>query len=320
MEHDTKAQAAGPQGTSQAGPLRLAVAQYPVEAHASWEAVAAKITRWAEEAAGAGASLLLFPEYASMELTSLLPPEVQADVRRQLPALQPFVGPFTALHRDLAVRLGVYVVAGSFPVAVTDDAGRASFVNRAMVFSPGGAVDFQDKLIMTRFEHEKWGVSAGTGLKVFRTPLGSFGVNICYDSEFPHLARALAEAGADLLLVPSCTEAVTGYHRVQVGSRARALENQMYVAQAPLVGTAPWNEAIDVNTGAAGVYGPIDHGFSPEGDGVVTRGALNVAGWVYADLDLSRLRRQRDDGHTLNARDWPHGARQASGGAGTVEF
>ncbi|WP_245588573.1 carbon-nitrogen hydrolase family protein [Deinococcus pimensis] len=295
--------------------LRLAVAQYPVEAHASWDAVAAKLTRWCEEAASAGAHLLVFPEYASMEITSLLPKEVQADVRLQLPALQPFVGPFTALHRDLATRLGVYVVAGSYPVAVGE-----GFVNRAMVFTPGGRVEYQDKLVMTRFEHEKWGVAPGEGLRVFRAPFGSFGINICYDSEFPHLARALAGGGADLLLVPSCTEAVTGYHRVQVGSRARALENQMYVAQAPLVGTAPWNEAIDVNTGAAGVYGPIDHGFSPEGDGVVTRGPLNVATWVYADLDLGRLRAQREDGHTLNARDWVHGERQAAPGAVTVDL
>jgi len=295
--------------------MKLAAAQYPVEAHPTWDAYALKVTRWVEEAAAAGAQVLVFPEYASMELTSLLPPHVQADVTLQLPALQPYLQPFLSLHQELAYRFGVYILAASYPA---EDEGR--FVNRAYFIAPDGRTDHQDKLVMTRFEHEKWGVAPGMGLKVFETPYGNVGVNICYDSEFPHLARALAEAGADVLLVPSCTEAITGYHRVQVGSRARALENQMYAVQAPLIGTAPWNEAIDVNTGAAGVYGPIDHGFSPEGDGVVTRGPLNVAAWVHVELDLARLRQVREEGHTFNARDWPHGERQAAGGATRVSF
>lgn len=295
--------------------MKLALAQYPVSALTSWEQGAQKLTTWTAQAAQAGAHLLVFPEYASMELSSLLSPEEQADVRRQLPALQPFLEPFLNLHRDLARRFGVYILAGSFPARKGE-----GYVNRAYFFAPNGEVEFQDKLVMTRFEHEKWGVAPGKGLKVFDTPHGKLGVNICYDAEFPHLARALAEAGADVLLVPSCTEAITGYHRVEVGSRARALENQMYAAHAPLIGTAPWNEAIDVNTGAAGVYGPIDHGFSPAGDGVVVKGPLNVATWVYADLDLSKLREVREAGHTFNARDWPHGVRQALAGAEVVVF
>ena len=84
------------------------------------------------------------------------------------------------------------------------------------------------------------------------------GMNICYDSEFPLLARAMAEAGAELLLVPSCTERVSGYHRVRTGARARALENQIAAMVSPTVGDALWSPAVDRNTGAAGIYVPSE--------------------------------------------------------------
>ncbi|PYE54537.1 carbon-nitrogen hydrolase family protein [Deinococcus yavapaiensis] len=293
--------------------MNIAIAQYHVEAQPSWDAYVSKITSWIQEAASNGAQVLVFPEYASLELASLLAPHIQADVKLQLPALQAFLPDFVELHRSLAALHGVYVVAGSFPVA---DGGK--YVNRAYFLTPQGTVHHQDKLVMTRFEDEKWGVAAGEGLTVFHTSLGNVGINICYDSEFPHLARALAEGGAEVLLVPSCTETIMGYHRVEIGSRARALENQMYAVQSPLVGAVPWNEAIDVNTGAAGAYGPIDHGFSAQGDGVVTKGPLGVATWVYVTLDIARLRRVRADGTTLNYQHWPLGEAQAKGGAEVV--
>ena len=120
--------------------------------------------------------------------------------------------------------------------------------------------------------------------------------------EFPLFARAQAQAGADLILVPSCTDTLAGYHRVRIGCQARALENQCFVAQAPTVGEAPWSEAVDVNVGAAGIYAPPDRGM-PD-NGVLTVGELNRPQWVFADLDFEALRRVRDSGQVFNARDW----------------
>ena len=117
---------------------------------------------------------------------------------------------------------------------------------------------------MTPFETD-WGISAGTQARVFDTVLGLIGINICYDSEFPLLARAMAEAGAELLLVPSCTERVSGYHRVRTGSRARALENQIAAVVSPTVGDALWSPAVDRNTGAAGIYVPSEQTVSDTG-------------------------------------------------------
>jgi predicted amidohydrolase len=91
-------------------------------------------------------------------------------------------------------------------------------VNRATLYGPGGIVGHQDKQIMTRFEREIWFVEPGAGLPVFDTLLGRIGILICYDSEFPLLARRMVEAGAEVLLVPSCTDSLAGFTRVRVGA------------------------------------------------------------------------------------------------------
>jgi len=156
---------------------------------------------------------------------------------------------------------------------------------------------------MTRFERDQWSISGADELKVFDTALGRIGIQICYDAEFPLPARAQAEAGMQLLLVPSCTDAAAGYHRVRVAAQARALENQCYVLLSPLVGEAPWSPAVDVNFGAAGVYGPPDRGF-PQ-DGVLAQGTLDEAGWIYAEVDTDKVAQVREQGQVLNYRHWP---------------
>jgi len=59
---------------------------------------------------------------------------------------------------------------------------------------------------------------------------GDFGILICYDIEFPEVARVLAEAGAEILFVPSCTDGREGFCRVRYCAQARAIENQVYVS------------------------------------------------------------------------------------------
>lgn len=165
--------------------------------------------------------------------------------------------------------------------------------------------------MMTRFENEQWGIASGEmPLQLFDTAIGRIGVCICYDVEFPLIARALVEAGAEILLAPSCTDTLAGYHRVRIGARARALESQCYVVQAPLIGEAPWSPAVDVNVGIAGVFTPVDRGF-PD-DGVLTEGEPDAAGWTWADLDLGELDRVRAEGQVFNHSDWP---KQATAGA-----
>ncbi len=292
---------------------RVAAAQYPIDRLEGWQAYEAKLGAWIEEAAREGAKLLVFPEYGAMELASLFPEPIPGDLKGQLAAVASLEERVAELHAGLARRHGVHILGASLPAA--DGDGR--YVNRARLYGPEGGQGHQDKVVMTRFEREEWGVAGGSGgLRLFDTPLGWLGVCICYDVEFPLLARRLVEAGAEVILAPSCTETLRGYWRVRVGAQARALENQCLVVHSPTVGDAPWSPAVDANRGAAGVYGPPDLGF-PE-DGVVALGELDRPRWLYADLDLGAVARVREDGAVLNHRHWPEQAEAAVGGPEAV--
>lgn len=278
--------------------LKVAAAQYPIGQPGSLAEWEAKIAQWVAEGAATGAELLVFPEYAAIEQAAALGPEVYNDLTTTLERVAALAESRVALHAALARQHGVHILVGSGPVARAD--GR--FVNAAQLVTPSGKVGVQEKLIMTPFEHD-WGVTAGGPLRVFETSLGKLSVLICYDSEFPLLARAAVEAGADAILVPSCTERISGYHRVRTGSQARALENTIATVQSPTVGDAPWSPAVDFNVGAAGIYVPPEHGVSDAG--VLAEGTLNAAQWVYAAADLAALRRLRTSGEMRNFADWP---------------
>jgi predicted amidohydrolase len=277
---------------------RIAAAQWPIEALGSFAQWQSKLTRWLTDAADGGAKLCVVPEYASMELTSILAAVDQSTLSRQLTAMQQLLPAYRAAYAELADKLHLTVVAGSFPQW---DSIHARYLNVARVFR--GAEEFAiEKLQMTRFESEQWGISAGAGQLVIQTPVGLIGVAICYDSEFPMIGRRLAVAGAQLICVPSATDTVAGYHRVKTACAARALENQCFVVQAPTVGSAPWSIAMDSNHGAAGVFAPPDRGF-PD-DGVIARGAFDASQWLFADLDLACVDEVRNNGTVFVHRDW----------------
>lgn len=280
-----------------AGRLRVAAAQYPIAFLEHFDAFGDKLTHWVEEAAGGGAELLVFPEYFSIELTSTFGSEVCSSLPRQLVELQQTLPAFLSLFSQLAARHTLYICAGSYPVAVDGD-----YRNRSYFFQPDGSHAFQDKLQMTRFERERWRISAGRELRVFQTDFGRLGINVCYDSEFPLLARRQVEQGADIILVPSCTDTLAGFHRVKIGCQARALENQCYVVQSPTVGECAWSEAVDSNVGHAAVYTPPDYGFPS--DGILAAGEMSIAQWVHAELVLDDLARVRAEGQVFNHRDW----------------
>jgi predicted amidohydrolase len=278
--------------------LRIAAAQYPPEALASLGAYRDKLARWVAQAAGAGADLLVFPEYGAMEYAAAAGASVAGDLGASLAAVSDALPEMDAAHADLAREHGVHILAASGPSARSG--GR--FVNAARIFAPSGRIGIQEKLIMTPFERD-WGISGGDGLCVFETALGRIGIAICYDSEFPLLVRAQAEAGAEIVLIPSCTEFVSGYHRVRTAALARALENACVTVLSPTVGDAPWSPAIDRNSGAGGVFVPADHSVSDTG--ILAEGPINDPRWVYAEVDLARLADIKAAGEMRNAADWP---------------
>ncbi|MFC3606654.1 carbon-nitrogen hydrolase family protein [Stutzerimonas tarimensis] len=281
--------------------IRLAACQYAIELHESFDAYACHLERLCRDAVEQGAQLLLLPEYAGLVLSGALDSVQRSDLLCSIEGIQALVEPWFELCQGLARQWGVVLQPGSIPIRKAGE-----FRNRAWLFGPDGCLGYQDKLIMTRFERENWCIQGGTGLRAFDTPLGRLGILICYDSEFPMLARKLAEQGVDLILVPSCTDTEAGYHRVRIGCQARALENQLAVLQSPTVGLAPWSPALDENHGRAGLFVPPDYGMPS--DGVV---ALSADGcpcdsrWLISDLDLDAVRRVHQQGQVFTRRDWP---------------
>ena len=286
--------------------LRLGALQYPVSHIAGLDDYATKLDQLVAEGVDGGGELLLMPEYACMEVAaafSVTGPEAERD------AVCGVAADLLSIMQAAAVRHRVWLAPGSVPQAVE---GR--IVNRAPLIRPDGLMAFQDKQVMTRFEAEQWGIHGGAPAGVFETPWGRMGTAVCYDSEFPGVVRAMTEAGAWLILVPTCTDTAHGYNRVRLSCQARALENQCFVALSPTVGEAPWLATLDRNTGRAGVYGPVDRGF-PD-DGIIVEG--DGAGWVFADLDPARLEAVRRDGAVRNFQDWPAGWRGPA--AGPIPF
>ncbi|HEX2734327.1 MAG TPA: carbon-nitrogen hydrolase family protein [Polyangiaceae bacterium] len=276
----------------------VAACQYPIERLATPLAWEDKLQHWVSEAAHEGAKLVVFPEYASLELAGLHATSARAeDPRVELSSIQPSFERYLEAHSRLAVKYGLHILSASFPERVG-----TSFRNRARLFTPRGAHAYTEKLQMTRFETELWGIEPGSEARVFATELGALGVTICYDAEFPLLARRQVEAGAQIVLVPSCTDSLRGFQRVRIACQARALENQCYVVQAVTVGRAAWSSALDENHGAAGVYAPPDVGF-PE-TGVIAQGRIDSAQWIYAELDLEAIERVRTEGQVFVHRDF----------------
>lgn len=259
-----------------------------------FERWAKRLDREAALAAWGGAALLLMPEYAALELALGSEPDLVGELARGIAAGEAALG----VMREVAQRHKVWIVPGTLPF-LRD----GLVVNRAPLVAPDGGIAFQDKHVMTRFEAEEWGVSPGAPPSVFDTDFGRIGIAICFDAEFPALVRAQVEAGAWLILVPACTDTAHGYSRVRIAARARAMENQCFVAVAPTVGAAPWCAALDANCGQAGVYGPVDRGFAPSG--IVAEGRMDASDWVFADLDPTALVAVRQDGAVRNHLSWP---------------
>ena len=283
--------------SARARTVRIAAAAYPLDALPTLGAIEDKIARWVAEAAGDGAQLLVFPEYGAMELAAPAGEAVVASLDASLEAVSDARERIDAVHADLAERHKVHILGASGPRRGAD--GR--YRNRARSFAPSGKSAAQDKLVMTPFEHD-WGITPGETAQVLDTSIGKIGVAICYDSEFPLLVRAMVEAGAEIILVPSCTEFVSGYHRIRTASMARALEGTCVSVVSPTVGDSTWSPAVDYNNGAAGIYVPAEKDLSDTG--ILAEGTLNAPGWVHATVDLAALARLADTGEMRNRADW----------------
>ena len=276
--------------------VRVASLQYfirPVSAAAHFQD---QVSALVETAADYGCQIVLFPEYFTVQLLTL--GDVRAPIRGQIRGLAAPGESFIALMADLAKRHKLYLVAGTIP---TIDPETNLLHNESHVFGPDGRMGTQGKLHMTRFESEDWNVHPRSRLKVFSTPFGRIAITICYDVEFPEIARAAAWAGAHILLVPSCTDDRQGFLRVRYCAHARAIENQMYVIVSHTVGSLPMVPAVSLNYGQAAILTPSDFPFSR--DGILAEGHPNQEMMVIGDLNLETILQARTSGTVLPLND-----------------
>ncbi len=285
--------------------IRVAALQYFIRPVRSFEEFADQVESLVATAADYHCKLLVFPEWFTAQLLTLgavrrpMPEQVR-DLAAQAPRIQELVVRLAREH-------GLYIAAGTMPVTDGDD---ERIFNECLFASPSGGTGQQRKLHMTRFESEEWKITPGTRLRVFETELGSIAITICYDVEFPELARAAARAGAEILLVPSCTDDRQGYLRVRYCAHARAIENQLFVVQSSTVGSLPMVPAVSLNWGQAVIMTPSDFAFSR--DGILAEGVPNQESMVIGDLSPELLRRGRAEGTVLPLRDSQSSAEVAS--------
>ncbi len=282
--------------------IRVSALQYFIRPVQTFTQFRDQVDAMVETAADYNCQLLVFPEYFTVQLLTL--GNVKRPIREQIEDLAKQVPAYKELLEGLARKHQIYIVGGSIPVM--EDSGGLIY-NDSFFFSPTGNIGVQGKLHMTRFEKEDWKISPRSRLKVFETAFGRVAIAICYDVEFPEIARAAARQGAHVLIVPSCTDERQGFLRVRYCSHARAIENQIYVIQAHTVGSLPMVPAVSLNYGQAAILTPSDFAFSR--DGILAEGNPNQEMMVIGELNLKTIAEARETGTVLPLLD---SARSAS--------
>lgn len=278
--------------------FRIGLLPYHPEPLTDLEAIREKLRRHLVALARERMQLLILPEYSAMELAMLAGTEVAVQPPSAIAAVTDWMPDYILVLVELAAEYGIDIVAGAAPVQ--EDRG---VVNAARVITRGGQVYCQEKQIPTQYERDVFSMASGAENSVVDLGYVRLGVSICYDIEFPMLSRALCEQGAELIVCPSCTDSPAGAYRVETGARARALENQCYVAVAPLTGRADWCPVIDESVGRAAVFGPSDLGFPA--DGVVASGAMNHGDVLVCEIDREKVQQVRQHGSVRNFEHWP---------------
>ncbi len=257
-------------------PLRVGLIQ--TRTPASHQAALDHVAPLVREAAGQGARFILTPEGVNV---------LQKDRAKLLPTLVSLEDDLVVRGlRELARELSVWIDVGSALVKRED--GKAA--NRQAVIDPTGAiVATYDKLHMFDVDlptgetaRESATYEPGERAAVVETPLGTFGLTICYDMRFPALHRALALGGAKILTVPAAFTRPTGEAHWDILLRARAIETGSFVIAAAQGGfhedgRGTWGRSIAVGPWGE-VIGKLDH---------------DEPGVLIADLDLAAVDKAR---------------------------
>jgi deaminated glutathione amidase len=239
----------------------------------------------ARRARDGGADLIMTPEASNF---------IETGRRRHEKARREADDPFLAGMRSVAQETAAWLLIGSLVIDPTGEpdaaAGETRLANRSFLVDPGGVIVARyDKIHMFDIDlpggesyRESNAYRPGGGTVVVQMPWGQLGMSVCYDVRFPHLYRALAQAGADFLTVPSVFTVPTGSAHWQVLLRARAIENGCFVF-AP----AQWGE----HSAGRRSYG---HSLIVDPWGEVLADAGEGIGVVSAHIELARIAEVRN--------------------------
>lgn len=272
--------------------IRVAALQYYIRPVQTFEQFRDQVAALVDTAVDYRCHLMVFPEYFTVQLLTLA--DVKRPIHVQIRSLADQLPRYQELMASLARKHRMYIVGGTIPV---HDPANDTVHNECFFFGPNGNSGVQGKIHMTRFETEEWKVSSRSDVKVFETEFGPMAVAVCYDVEFPELARAAARHGAHVLIVPSCTDDRQGFLRVRYCAQARAIENQMYVVQATTVGSLPMVPAVSLNYGQASILTPSDFAFSR--DGILAEGNPNQESMVIGELNMKTILDTRSSGTVI---------------------
>lgn len=266
--------------------VRLCLVQYMMRRLNSFEEFAKQCEFIVDVGSDYKSDFVVFPELFTTQLLSLFESGRPAEAARRLAEYTPR---YLDLFNELSIKYHVNIIGGSQFAVEGDD-----LFNISYLFRRDGTIAKQYKIHITPNEARWWGVTPGNKVEVFDTDRGKISILICYDSEFPELARVAAAGGAKILFVPFNTDERYGYLRVRHCSQARAIENQMYVAIAGCAGMMPFVDNADMHYSQCAVLTPSDFPFAR--DAVASESTPNIETVVVHDVDLEILRRNRMDG------------------------
>lgn len=235
----------------------------------------------------------LFPEFFNAPLMGIDNHRTSYDAIKTLAG---FTNEICDAISKLAVAYNINIIAGSMPVLEAD-----VLFNVAYLCRRDGTVEAQYKLHPTPHEKRDWIMQGGDDLAVFDTDFGKIGILICYDVEFPELARLQAEQDMQILFVPFWTDTKNGYLRVRCCAQARAIENECYVAIAGNVGNLPKVDSADIQYAQSAVFSPSDFAFPH--DAIMAETTPNTEMTLIVDLDYEKLKKLHNEGSVRNFLD-----------------
>ena len=275
--------------------VRVATVQLQARKVTSFEEFISNVEYFVDVTSDYRSDFVVFPELFTLQLLSLEPKKLTP--AESIEHLTRYTPRFVEAMQKMAVEYNINIIGGSHPTRAED----GDIQNVAYVFLRDGSVHAQEKIHPTPNERHWWNIKGGDAVHAIPTDCGPIGVLICYDSEFPELARRLVDEGARMLFVPFCTDNRQGYLRVRYCSQARAIENQCYVVLSGNVGNLPNVENMDIQYAQSCILTPCDFPFAR--DGVAAEASENVETVTVADLDLSDLAWAKSQGTVRNLRD-----------------